>query len=274
MARYTLIDDYLDTMRSRIRWRRDLDDLVAEMEDHLYSTTEGMCARGIERSDAQRATLERFGDPKVLQLAYASNHQGGIAMPTQSTIRAGNLALVAAAAWIGAVLLIGISTWFDPDGWLPLYFAISGFVTIGGVLGLVAMIGLGSRVGGFGPVGMIGLVVVGVGVLAGFAVTWALPLWMSIQGIGMLLVGFAAMRYPDVPRLGILALASGFVIGGISFAVANVLELGWRDYWGDYPVAWFVGALGSTVVALGLAIIGRWLAGEEPVGIDSTPVAA
>ncbi len=82
MARYALIDGYLDSMRSTIRWRRDLDDLVAEMEDHLYSTTEQLLARGTDVVDAQRATLARFGDPKVLAAAYASNHRGGIAVPT------------------------------------------------------------------------------------------------------------------------------------------------------------------------------------------------
>lgn len=275
MARYTLIDDYLDTMRSRIRWRWDLDDLVAEMEDHLYSTTEGMCARGIERSDAQRATLERFGDPKVLQLAYASNHRGGIAMPTPFTVRAGNLALIAAGAWIVAVLLIGLSTWFDPDGWLPLYLAIMAFVTVAGTLGLVAMMALGTRMGGFSTIGTIGLVVVGIGVVVAFAMTWALPLWMPIQGLGFLMIGLASTRSPEVPRSGVIALGSGFVTGSIVFFIANVAEVGWSDSWGDHPVAWFLGVgVGSVIVALGLVIVGRWLAGEEPVSADSTPVAA
>lgn len=46
MARYALIDGYLDTMRTQIRWRRDIDDLVSEMEDHLYSTVENLLAPG------------------------------------------------------------------------------------------------------------------------------------------------------------------------------------------------------------------------------------
>ena len=46
MAHYALIDGYLDTMRSEIRWRKDLDDVVSEMEDHLYSTVEHLVASG------------------------------------------------------------------------------------------------------------------------------------------------------------------------------------------------------------------------------------
>ena len=63
MAEYALIDGYLDTMRTRVRWRRDVDDLVAEMEDHLYSTVERFEARGTDTQLAQRQTLDRFGDP-------------------------------------------------------------------------------------------------------------------------------------------------------------------------------------------------------------------
>ena len=86
MARYTLIDGYLDMMRSEIRWRRDLDDLVSEMEDHLYSTVEHLLATGLEPSAAQQATLDRFGEPEVLAAVYASSNSGGIAVPTQSTV--------------------------------------------------------------------------------------------------------------------------------------------------------------------------------------------
>ena len=56
MAEYTLIDGYLETMRSSIRWRRDLDDVLAEMEDHLISAAQGLEARGTKRMDDQRAT--------------------------------------------------------------------------------------------------------------------------------------------------------------------------------------------------------------------------
>ena len=55
MARYALIDGYLDTMRTEIRWRRDLDDLVSEMEDHLYSTVENL--RPIVPAGHSRETL-------------------------------------------------------------------------------------------------------------------------------------------------------------------------------------------------------------------------
>ncbi len=275
MARYALIDGYLEAMRSRIRWRSDLDDLVAEMEDHLYSTTEGLCARGFDHVAAQRATLDRFGDPAVLQAAYASNHRGGIAMPTAFTQQAGRLALAAAGLWIVATVLVAISTWFDPDGWLPLYLAIAGTVTIAGTFGIVALVGLGNRLGGFGAVGLVGIVIAGLGVLASFVLTWAVPFWMPMQGVGLLLVALAARRSTEVPQLGLLAVGSAFLLGTIGFAVGTMTEIGWRDQWGDYPVAWFAGAgIGMVVLALGLALVGRWLAGEEPADVGPNPITA
>ena len=78
MANYALIDGYLESMRSSIRWRRDLDDVIAEIDDHLISATERIEARGANRLDAQRRTLDQFGDPKVLAVAFASTPTGGI----------------------------------------------------------------------------------------------------------------------------------------------------------------------------------------------------
>ena len=275
MARYALIDGYIDTMRSRIRWRQDLDELVAEMEDHLYSTAEGMCARGFDALDAQRATLERFGDPDLVQTAYASTQRGGLAVPTAFTNQAGRLAIAAAGAWLVAIAILGISTWFDSEGWLPLYLAAVAAVALGGGFGLVAMIGVSNRIGGTGAIGLIGLVILGMGVVASFLVTWALPLWMPLEGVGLLVFALVARRSHEVPPLGLIAVGSGFLLGTIAFTLGNMVEVGWRDQWGDYPVAWFSGAaIGALVVALGLVVIGRWLTGEEPVEIDAPPVAA
>ena len=104
MARHALIDRYVDTMRDRIRWRRDLDDLVSEIEDHLYSSVETLLATGVDADAAQRTTLDRFGDPEVLAVAYASTPSGGIAMPTKGTQRIGYVATAAAVFWVIAAI--------------------------------------------------------------------------------------------------------------------------------------------------------------------------
>ncbi|MFO7700016.1 MAG: permease prefix domain 1-containing protein [Acidimicrobiia bacterium] len=273
MARYALIDGYLDSMRSSIRWRRDLDDLVAEMEDHLYSTTEQMLARGTDVVDAQRATLARFGDPKVLAAAYASNHRGGIAVPTTFTRRAGLLALIAGGFWLLAGVLENRTD--RADDWEVYYLLFTIAVVVAGVLTVMAMIGLGKRAGGLGTVGMIGAAIASLGVLLSF-VAWAGPLWMSLQGIGYLLIAIAVLRSDTiVPRIGVMLVASAFLIGPILFVILAESEVGWRDSYGDYPLAWIIsGIVGYVLMAGGLFVTGRWLRSEEPVDVDATPVAA
>jgi hypothetical protein len=273
MARYALIDGYLDSMRSNIRWRRDLDDLVAEMEDHLYSTTEQMLARGTDVVDAQRATLARFGDPKVLAAAYASNQRGGLAVPTTFTKRAGLLAIIGGGIWLLAGILL-IATDSEVD-WQFYYYGFSLAVLVAGVLGVIAMVGLGKRVGGLGVVGLTGTVIASVGVLLS-VVAWAVPLWMSLQGVGFLLIGIGVLRTgTTLPRNGILLASSAFIIGPIAFFLLDALEVGWQDSYGDYPLAWIIsGLVGFILMGTGLFVTGRWLRSEEPVNIDATPVAA
>ena len=95
MAEHTLITGYVNKLRSAVTWRQDLDDVIAELEDHLYSAVERLEARGTDALSAQRATLERFGDTNDVIAAFASNSRGGIAVPTKSTQSAGTAAAYA-----------------------------------------------------------------------------------------------------------------------------------------------------------------------------------
>jgi hypothetical protein len=269
VARYALIDGYLDTMRTEIRWRRDLDDLVSEMEDHLYSTVENLLATGIEPNTAQQDTLDRFGEPKVLAAVYASNNTGGIAVPTRNTIRAGTFALAAAFFWVAAAASYGWLRGSDDGDWQLGYGFFSIAVLLGGILGLLAAVGVSKRLGGLGALGMVGLVITGIGVVASM-LAWFVPFWMGIQGIGLLVFGVAVLRTGIAPMWSTLFTSSGFALGVITFIVATAAELGDQDEWGDYPDAWALGGtVGMVIVAIGLIGWGLWLRNEEPVDIDS-----
>jgi hypothetical protein len=272
VARYALIDGYLDTMRTHIRWRSDLDDLVFEMEDHLYSTVENLLATGIEPKVAQRTTLDRFGEPKVLAAVYASNNSGGIAVPTNNTIRAGTFALAAAFFWLAAAAVYVFSEEFS-DSWEVSYLLFSAAILIAGVLGLLAAIGMSKRLGGLGVLGMTGLVITGIGVFVSI-VAWALPLWMGLQGLGLLLLGIAVLRTGIAPTWSTVFTSSGFTLGIIAFIVANAAKIGDPDEYGDYRIAWEIGAIvGMVVVAIGLIGWGMWLRSEEPIDIDNDSTA-
>jgi len=268
VARYALIDGYLDTMRTEIRWRRDLDDLVSEMEDHLYSTVENLLATGVEPKAAQRDTLDRFGEPKVLAAVYATTNSGGIAVPTNNTTRAGTFALVSAGLWLVATSSYLFTEIFD--NWDNIdYYIFSASILAAGVLGLLTMVGVSKRLGGLGAVGMAGLVITGIGVVASM-VAWALPFWMGIQGVGMLLFGISVLQRGIAPKWSTVAVSSGFVLGVIVWIVGTASEWGEADEWGDYPVAWTSSVVaGLVIVAAGLIGWGLWLRNEEPIDIDS-----
>jgi hypothetical protein len=280
MAKYAMIDGYLDTMRTEIRWRRDLDDVVVEMEDHLYSTVEGMLATGLEPEAAQRETLERFGEPKLLAALYASSNSGGIAVPTRTTIRAGTLALAAAALWLVAVAVNWFDTVRDSGGddsdWYVWYIVWTALVGAAGVLGVFVMIALGKRHGGFGAAGLIALVITSLGVLFSIGVAWASPAWMAVIGIGYLITGIKVWIGGLAPKASTALFSMGMLLGVGAFIVADALKIGTPDSYGDYPVSWIVGhAVGFGLTALGLIGLGLWLKNEQPADVMSdTPITA
>ena len=270
MAEYVLIDGYVDTLRTRVRWRRDVDDLVAEVEDHLYSTVERFEATGTDSQLAQRKTLDRFGDPDLMADAFASTPRGGIAVPTKFTKTAGLAALVAAALWVATAVVYGLWSdlyfdWNSTEYW-PV-FAL--FVIVASGLTFVTSLGLRARHGTLGRLGMAGLIIAGIGVVASI-LPWVLPFWMAVQGVGLLFVALAAWPMRVAPRLPLIAYGSGMLIGSISIVILNAMKIGPVDRNGDYPLAWSIGGtVGLVIVAAGLLGIGLWLRTEEPADIDT-----
>lgn len=275
MARYALIDGYLDTMRSEMRWRRDLDDVVCEMEDHLYSAVEHLVTRGTEPDNAQRTTLDRFGEPRVLAAVYASTNNGGLAVPTRTTRRAGTFAFIAAGAWLAAAGAYALEAIFA-DQWQVYYGVFSALILVGGVFTLLTMVGIGKRLGGLGALGIVALSIAGLGVAASL-VAWAVPFWMGLQGIGYLIFASAVRSRDTAPRPSTLAVASGFILGVAVFLIADFAKIGWTDSYGDYRLAWAIGAAtGLLILGGGLIGWGTWLRSEEPadIDIDTTPIPA
>ncbi|MFB3049970.1 MAG: permease prefix domain 1-containing protein, partial [Acidimicrobiia bacterium] len=268
MAEYVLIDGYVDTLRTRVRWRRDVDDLVAEVEDHLYSTVERFEATGTDSQLAQRRTLDRFGDPDLMADAFASTPRGGIAVPTKFTKTAGLAAIFASVLWLVAVAVYWLGQDSDGNG---TYFVWSAIVLAAGALTFVTTVGLRQRHGTLGRLGTVGLVILGFGVVFSI-IAWAAPFWMAVQGVGMLFVALAAMPLRVAPRLPMIAYGSGMLLGSITFVVARAMEVGTVDQWGDYPLANGIGVtVGLAVTAAGLTGLGWWLRNEEPADIDTTP---
>lgn len=276
MARYDLIDGYLETLRARVRWRPDVNGLVDEVTDHLYSTVERFEAGGIDADLAQRAALERFGDPDLVARAFAAAPNGGLAVPTRSSRTAGVFAILSAFLWLGV-----IGAWWVTGLIEPRYEWRAGAASLGDILGAVALIGatslmvaatlgLSRRHGGLGILGVAGLGAMALGV-AGSSLAWVFIGWATLTMVGALLFGLGLWRRDLAPRLPTLLVTGGPIVGAVAWAALR----GARDtidltgFWGEH---WFENEVGLTVggllLAIGLFGLGRWLRSEEPALVD------
>ena len=191
------------------------------------------------------------------------------AVPTKFTITAGTLALAASGLWLAVVAIYLFALNFDREWDTTLYWVWSVVILAAGALTIVATLGLRQRHGTNGKLATVGLVILGLGVVASF-IAWAIPGWMLIQGVGMLLIFLAVRSTGLAPRMYSLAYGSGMLIGVAVYGVLTLMEAGTPDQYGDYPVAWGWGiTVGLVIVAAGLFGIGTWLRSEQPA--DTAP---
>jgi len=185
-------------------------------------------------------------------------------MSTGFSNAAGTLTLAASGLWLVALLIFGLGLGFAEDFDTAVYLIWSAATLAAGVLTLIATLSLRQRRGNLGGLGTTGVVVLGIGVVVS-VLTWATPLWMTIQGVGMLLVALSMRKDSVAPRTALFAYSSGMLIGAITFFVLTTLKVGTPDSYGDYPLAWGFGlAVGLIITVGGLLGIGRWLNNEQP----------
>lgn len=274
MAEYALIDGYLESLRASVHWRRDVDDLVAEVEDHLYSAVERFVARGTDLHLAQRRTLERFGDPDLLAAAFASTPRGGIAVPTKFTKTAGLLGMVSAALLLMLPISWSITDYTESrsGSWgtaelILVELALAAFL-LGLVCLLVLMVGLSKRHGGLGLAGLVGMGLAGLGAAAAL-MPWFIVGWGVLLGVGMLVYALTMLRRGIAPRLATIAFGSGMLVGVGVFLVLDALEFGGRDSFGDNPAAGLTAIwVMCLVTSAGVFGMSRWLHSEQPADIE------
>lgn len=280
MAEYALIDGYLETLHRSVRYRRDADDLVAEVQDHLLEAIEILEHRGTGSVAAQQETLERFGDPVLLARAFASTPRGGIAVPTQFTRAAGITAMVSSILWLAMISTWWFGNWREDvdgswEGTAQIAWIIGSAAALGAAgLMVLSMVALYQRHGGLGVLGQAGIALTGLG-MAGLLIAWFFQGWGTAMAIGTLLFGAALLRSDIAPRLPTLFFTVGLTLGGITVAVLNIIEFGYRDVWGDRPTANMIGiTIGLVILAGGLLGLGNWLRNETPVDLPDQAVAA
>jgi hypothetical protein len=271
MAGYDLIDSYLANLRNQLRWRGETDNLEDELRDHLYTAAEQLEAGGLASEAAQRAVLDRFGEPAIVSSAFAASGTSGLAVPTKFTQNGGRLSIIAAVGWI--LVAAGFSAsyvaeqnsgeWGGPAQGFFLVGATS--LLSAGALTVATFVALHKRHGGLGIIGTIGIAFAGVGAAAGL-IGWFLYGWGTLIGLGALLVSAAVLRRGLAPRQATVLLGSAWVVAASVGAPLRLLEVGTQDQWGDYPLPNVIGiATGCVLFAAGLAEMGRWLRTETPV---------
>ena len=152
------------------------------------------------------------------------------------------LTVVAGMAWL-VVAGYGVRSAVSDDGgeWELPYIVFSSALLVG-VGASVAIATLATRQTGRPRLRMAGLGVSGLGGVASI-VAWALPLWMTILGVGFAIVALASGARE---RRAVALLAAGQLLGmGVMFA-GIAAEVGRQDEWGDYPAA---GGMAVVVVA-------------------------
>ena len=158
--------------------------------------------------------------------AVADTPRGGSAVPTEFTKTAGAFALAASGLWLASLAIIWLGKVADDfDTWIYLVWSAS--ILVAGAFTFVATLGLRQRHETFRRSGTVGLVILGVGVVLSI-ISWALPLWMTVQGVGMLLVVLAILPKRVAPRAASVAYGSGMLIGGVLFGVLTAMKVGTR----------------------------------------------
>lgn len=274
MAENDLIAEYVDELRRSLRWRLDLDELLLELEDHLRSKAEARRLAGAH--DPDRQTIEEFGSALEVARAFATTSNGGLAVPTSFTRRAGALALVAGLAWLASMVVgfVGQGSLLVPWN-VDNYWMWSAITTIAGLLAVGAFVGVLVRTGGRLDLWTIaGLMLLGLAIAGSVIATWAwvvLFLPFSIAGV----IVFMRLRSVGLDTALSWLLVAAWPVGSVLGFGLDALHFGTVDEYGDYPTARVVGfTVAATMWAVALAGIGWALTREEPMHLHDGSATA
>ena len=275
MADDDLIDRYLSSLQDSLRWHRDVDDLIVEVDDHLRCATDALVAAGHDPHTAQRQVIARFGDPILVSRSFALTSHGGIAMPTRFTRATGALALLGALAWtLGGGFALLRSDQLDVD-WKGAYIAETMLVLVATTCTTLTLAGLLRRSGASRLAAGSALTLAVLG-----TVLMALAVWAWVVGVALLavasLITVLRMRAQDIgPVAGQWLLVAAWPVAiGLALAL-DALQVGPVDGYGEYFLSQLIGfAIGCAITAVALVAIGRWLRSEEPVVVPESLATA
>jgi hypothetical protein len=237
MAEPGLIAAYLTELRYSTSKLADLDDLVAEVEDHLLMTVDANVARGMTEAAAEAEALARFGSAALVARLFIEEDKRGGAVSTTLTRRAGIAAMLAPP-----MMLVGGITANAGHSEQPLSGIGVTLCTAATAAFVYGLIGLRARHGGLGMLGRIAfwLGVVAIPVALPFAYFGIVVLAVEV-GLIFVLLGVGMLRAQILPRLPVALFAftqpawvlvwfaleaTGVDTKGIDVALAAVVTFG------------------------------------------------
>lgn len=212
MAEPGLIDEYLGIVEGQLAHRPDVREILDEMADHLYESVERAQAGGMARLGAERAALDRFGDPRLTATLLASVPTKGFDMKATLATVTGALA---ALAWVGAMATFaqGFSETMITQTQLGYLFA-AGFLGLAvGLTGANMVIMNITIAGGLDRLGAISLFAAIVATLFAAVMPWAVVVWGPALAVCLAITIARAGRDP----------LTGGIVAVTLFAVAPVL---------------------------------------------------
>lgn len=215
MAGTSLIQAYLEQLRSELPRAADTDDVIAEIEDHLHSIVEAHLSLGLSEEAATQHAVGAFGSADFVARAFAQQQGDTVAMPTTFTTYAGAAAMSGGVV-LGIILTLVSVTTVDTgpsSGWFP------PMVLTGAILAMVGLLGIHARHRAlYGATGRVARLLVPVGVVGvvASAATWFAPgllVFLAATVLGLVGLGVEVWRGGVIPRAAV-ALA-GLGLAGI-----------------------------------------------------------
>ena len=199
MAEPSLIRSYIDELRSSLGNAADVEDVIAEVQDHLELSVESHMRASDTRQHAETVALAKFGSPALVARVFAEEAKRGGAVSTTLTRRAGVAAMIAPPLMVGGIAVSSASNSTQPGlgaGVVASLTAASMFV--------YALVGLRARHGGLGTLGRVGFWLALLAVPFSSLFSWeGMVVLAVLLGIVVGLLGIAMLRAGIMPRLAV-----------------------------------------------------------------------
>lgn len=203
MAESRLIDAYLRELRNSLGDLVDIDDVMAEVADHLQQSVGEFMRAGANRQDAESRALVGFGSPQVVARVYAEEAKRGDAVSTTLTRRAGLAAMLAPPLMIAGAAVADAANATQPGSGLGVAAALAATAMF-----VFALVGLRARHGGLGVLGRVAFWIAILAVPIALPFSWSGMVVLAVAlGVVVALYGIAMLRAAILPPVPVALFA-------------------------------------------------------------------